>query len=146
MLDLIKEFMKQKRFAIIGATDNPKKYGYQIFKNLKDRKYEIYPVNPRLNEIEGIKCYANLADTFIKQAREQNYKHFKQSLQKYLIFNGESQTFVDTLNLSLSKKLEELYASSHEKLLNDVILLKTCNKLINYLTTENRRQPSHLKF
>jgi hypothetical protein len=88
--------------------------------------------------------YANLADTFVKQAREQNYKKFKYSLQKYLICSGESQTFVDTLNLSLSKKLDELYAYNHEKPLNDVMLLKTCNKLINYLTTENRRQPSQL--
>jgi len=60
--DLIKEFMAQKRFAIVGATDNPKKYGHQIFKNLKSRGYEVYPVNPRLKELEGVKCYPSLAD------------------------------------------------------------------------------------
>ena len=35
MQDLIKEFMAQKRFAIVGATDDTKKYGNEIFKNLK---------------------------------------------------------------------------------------------------------------
>ena len=35
MQDLIREFMAQKRFAVVGATDNTEKYGYQIFKNLK---------------------------------------------------------------------------------------------------------------
>ena len=41
MQELIQEFMKQKKFAVVGATDNPQKYGNQIVKNLKtvDMKY-----------------------------------------------------------------------------------------------------------
>jgi predicted CoA-binding protein len=66
MEDLIKEFMAQKRFAVVGATDNPEKYGHQIFKNLKSRGYEVYPVNPRLKELEGIRCYSSLADVPVK--------------------------------------------------------------------------------
>lgn len=66
MQDLIKEFMAQKRFAVIGATDNPEKYGNQIVKNLKNRGYEVYPVNPRVEEIEGIRCYPSLADIPVK--------------------------------------------------------------------------------
>jgi hypothetical protein len=66
MQDLIKEFMTQKRFAVVGATDNPEKYGHQIFKNLKSRGYEVYPVNPKLKELEGTSCYASLADIPIK--------------------------------------------------------------------------------
>jgi predicted CoA-binding protein len=62
MQDLIKEFMSQKRFAVVGATDNTEKYGNQIFKNLKKRGYEVYPVNPRLKEIEGTKCYADISE------------------------------------------------------------------------------------
>jgi hypothetical protein len=62
MQDLIKEFMAQKRFAIVGATDNPEKNGHQILRNLKSRGYEVYPVNPRLKELEGTKCYPSLAD------------------------------------------------------------------------------------
>jgi predicted CoA-binding protein len=62
MQDLIKEFMAQKRFAIVGATNNTKKYGYEIFKNLRSRGYEVYPVNPKLKELEGVKCYPSLAD------------------------------------------------------------------------------------
>ena len=66
MQDLIKEFMAQKRFAIVGATNNTKKYGYEIFKNLRSRGYEVYPVNPRLKELEGIKCYPSLTDIPVK--------------------------------------------------------------------------------
>ncbi|MBN1190922.1 MAG: CoA-binding protein [Dehalococcoidales bacterium] len=62
MQELINEFMAQKKFAVIGATDNPEKYGNQIVKNLKKRGYEVYPVNPKLKELEGITCYPSLAD------------------------------------------------------------------------------------
>lgn len=66
MQDLIKEFMAQKVFAVIGATDNPEKYGNQIVKNLKNRGYEVYPVNPKLEELEGLQCYAGITDVPVK--------------------------------------------------------------------------------
>ena len=66
MDDLIKEFMDQKKFAVVGATDNPEKYGHQILENLKKRDYDVYPVNPRLETIEGMKCYATLSDLPVK--------------------------------------------------------------------------------
>ena len=62
MQELVKEFMAQKRFAIVGATNNTKKYGYEIFKNLTKRGYEVYPVNPKLKELEGVRCYPSLTD------------------------------------------------------------------------------------
>src|SRR4030042_3269429 len=66
MQDLINEFMAQKKFAVVGATDNPEKYGNRIVKNLKSRGYEVYPVNPRLKELEGLKCYPGLPDIPVK--------------------------------------------------------------------------------
>jgi predicted CoA-binding protein len=64
--ELIKEFMAQKKFAVIGATDNPQKYGNRIFKNLTKRGYEVYPVNPKLKEIEGTKCHPTLSDVPVR--------------------------------------------------------------------------------
>jgi len=66
MQDLIKEFIAQKRFAVVGATTNTKKYGNEIFRNLISRGYEVYPVNPRLKEIEGTKCYPSLSNLPVK--------------------------------------------------------------------------------
>jgi hypothetical protein len=58
--------MAQKKFAVIGATDKAEKYGNRIFKNLTKRGYEVYPVNPNLKEIEGVKCYPSIADVPVK--------------------------------------------------------------------------------
>ena len=66
MQELIKEFIAQKRFAIVGATENPEKYGNQIFKNLKKRGYEVYPVNPRLKQLDETRCYPTIADLPVK--------------------------------------------------------------------------------
>jgi predicted CoA-binding protein len=62
MQELIKEFMSQKKFAVVGATDDKNKFGYKIFMNLKNRGYELYPVNPKLHKLEGITCYGKLSD------------------------------------------------------------------------------------
>ncbi len=66
MQDLIKEFMAQEKFAVIGATDNPEKYGNRIVKNLISRGYKVYPVNPKLKELEGLQCYASIGDVPVK--------------------------------------------------------------------------------
>jgi predicted CoA-binding protein len=62
MQELIKEFMAQKKYAVVGASDNPDKYGNKIVKNLKARGYEVFPVNPRLKEVEGLACYKTISD------------------------------------------------------------------------------------
>ena len=66
MQELIKEFIAQKKFAIVGATNDTRKYGHEIFNNLRRRGYEVYPVNPRLKILEGVKCYPGLDDIPVK--------------------------------------------------------------------------------
>jgi len=66
MEELVREFLSQKRFAIVGASNRPEKYGNQIVRNLKERGYEVYPVNPRLPEVEGLTCYPDLPSIPVK--------------------------------------------------------------------------------
>jgi len=62
MQDLVEEFLKQKRFAIVGSFRHEHKYAYQILKALKNGGYEVYPVNPRIKEVEGLSCYPSVKD------------------------------------------------------------------------------------
>ena len=48
--------------AIVGATDNPAKYGSRIYRNLKGKGYRVYPVNPSRDTIDGDRAYADLAE------------------------------------------------------------------------------------
>ncbi|MCK4378962.1 MAG: CoA-binding protein, partial [Deltaproteobacteria bacterium] len=50
--------------AVVGASKNETKRGYQAIKILLDEKYEgnIYPVNPREESVLGLPCYAKVSD------------------------------------------------------------------------------------
>jgi len=62
MNDLIIDFLKQKRFAVIGSFRNKEKFAYRILVDLMKRGFEVFPVNPRLNEVEGRVCYKTISD------------------------------------------------------------------------------------
>ncbi|MBN2260018.1 MAG: CoA-binding protein [Clostridiales bacterium] len=62
MRNMINEMLNKKKWAVVGATKNETKFGYQIFMMLKDYGYEVYPVNPMYDEIEGEKCYPSVKD------------------------------------------------------------------------------------
>lgn len=48
--------------AVVGATDNPSKYGFVIYRDLKRKGYRVYPVNPNRAEVDGDKAYPSLAE------------------------------------------------------------------------------------
>jgi len=62
MEKLVKDFLKQKRFAVVGSFRNETKYAHKILKTLITKGYEAYPVNPRYGGVDGIKCYKSISD------------------------------------------------------------------------------------
>ena len=62
MKDLVKDFLKQRRFAVVGSFINKEKFAYRILIDLKKKGYEVFPVNPRLGEVEGRVCYKTISD------------------------------------------------------------------------------------
>jgi len=48
--------------AVVGATDNPMKYGYVIYRDLKRKGYRVFPVNPNRTEVDGDPAYPSLAE------------------------------------------------------------------------------------
>jgi len=62
MENLVKDFLNQKSFAVAGSFRNETKYAYRIFKKLKEKDYNVFPINPRGGEIDGNKCYPSIKD------------------------------------------------------------------------------------
>lgn len=56
------KMLSLKRWAVLGATDKRDKYGYKIFEILRKNGYDVYPVNPRIKTIEGVKVYPNILE------------------------------------------------------------------------------------
>jgi acetyl coenzyme A synthetase (ADP forming)-like protein len=59
----IQKLFKPASIAVIGASSDPDKIGYQIVLNLKDGGYKgkIFPVNPKAKEILGFRVYPDVA-------------------------------------------------------------------------------------
>ncbi len=56
MIASLKPLFRPSRVAVVGASSNPDKMGFQIFRNIRDAGFagDLVPVNPRGEEILGI--------------------------------------------------------------------------------------------
>lgn len=62
MPNLIQKYANEPVWAVVGASNNPRKYGNRIYKTLRTAGYTVYAINPRESEVEGDKAYASLLD------------------------------------------------------------------------------------
>jgi len=60
----MKRIFSPEGIAVIGASGDPSKLGYSTVKNIIDGGYKgrIYPINPKADEILGLKCYRSVND------------------------------------------------------------------------------------
>ncbi len=57
----IQDFINCKNIAVVGVSRNDKKFGNLAYKELKERGYQVYAVNPAMKEFQGEPCYPNLS-------------------------------------------------------------------------------------
>lgn len=57
----IETFVQNKRVAVVGFSRSGKKFGNAAYKELKERGYQVFAVHPHADQIDGEKCYPNLA-------------------------------------------------------------------------------------
>ena len=48
--------------AIVGASNNPQKFGNQIYIDLRSKGFKVYPINPNEDFIEGDKALSSLSE------------------------------------------------------------------------------------
>lgn len=61
-LNEINDFLEPQKIAIAGVSRNPKKFGAVVFKELSGKGYQLFPINPNAEEINGAKCYSSVAE------------------------------------------------------------------------------------
>ena len=64
--DLMRDFTNRRTWAVVGATNDPRKYGNRILRDLRRAGYIVYAVNNRETEIEGEPAYRSLAGLPVK--------------------------------------------------------------------------------
>jgi len=49
-------------FAVVGVSQDPSKYGYELFETLTRHGHTVLPINPKYADIDGVPCYPSLAN------------------------------------------------------------------------------------
>ncbi len=116
-----------------NPPQNPTQLGDELLQLIKTILLRRGPYN-----------YINLANIFLQQIQGIKYQEFKEALQKYLLFMVDDSNFIKLMETQLSTKLNNLYTDYNNNPVTKALLLRSCNRVVEYLTTENRSTPSSL--
>jgi len=112
----INSFLNCKKFAVAGVSLDNKKTGNAIYRELKKQSFQVVPLNPNIDTIDGDKCYPQIAelpndvdaliivtkpeisDVLIKDAIERGIKHIFCQLGSV---NNESIDYANSLNINI---------------------------------------------
>jgi hypothetical protein len=48
--------------AVVGASNNPVKYGHRAVRAYRRRGWTVYPVNPHVEAVDGLPAFARVVD------------------------------------------------------------------------------------
>jgi len=57
---VIEDFLGKKKIAVVGVSRKKTKFGNAIYKELKQKGYQVFPINPHVTVFEGDTCYPDL--------------------------------------------------------------------------------------
>jgi hypothetical protein len=58
--NLVQDFLAQKKVAVVGVSDKRDTGCNLVYTKFKESGYQVYAVNPRINNYHGDTCYADL--------------------------------------------------------------------------------------
>jgi len=60
----MREFFEPSGVAVVGASREPGKLGHEVLRNILEAgfKGKLYPVNPKADEVLGLKCYPSVKE------------------------------------------------------------------------------------
>lgn len=89
--------------------------------------------------------YTNLANIFLQQNQDISYQAFKQNFITYLLsFTHEGSDHAKTLRKLIVDRFSTLYQEYEDNTVTDALILRTSNRVIDFLTTENQQQPASM--
>ena len=53
----IEDFLRLQRFAMVGVSRDPKDFSRGLLRERCDRGYDVVPVNPFADVIDGLECF-----------------------------------------------------------------------------------------
>lgn len=88
--------------------------------------------------------YRNLARLFLEQTKDTSYANFKAMLPKYLLYTVSGNPVSQKIKTNLKDRLVHLYDEFDPDPVDSSLILRTSNRVIDYLMTEDQQNPSAL--
>ncbi|AEC52713.1 hypothetical protein PNA2_1798 [Pyrococcus sp. NA2] len=60
--DVKEILLKYRKIALVGASPKPERDANRVMRYPLENGYEVYPVNPKYEEVLGRKCYPSVLD------------------------------------------------------------------------------------
>ena len=57
----VSEFLAGRRLAVTGVSRDRRHFANLIYRKLQTAGHDVVPVNPRTSEVEGVRCYPDVA-------------------------------------------------------------------------------------
>lgn len=57
----IQAMLAADTFAVVGASRDPDKYGFRVYRALKAAGKTVFPVNPKAEAVDGDRCFPSLS-------------------------------------------------------------------------------------
>jgi predicted CoA-binding protein len=119
-LKQINQFLEAQPVALIGASRNPKKFGYTAFRELKEKGMKIVPVNPAADEIMGVKAFKSINE-------------LPEEIRSIIIMTNKEKT-AEVVKEALAKGIREIWIQQMADSREALDELK--GKDINYISGE----------
>jgi predicted CoA-binding protein len=112
----IKTFFEPRKLAIAGVSRSEKKFGNLVFKEFQKKNYEVIPINPNVDQIEGKKCYHSVSD-------------LPEGIDSLLIITPKSDTD-EILRQAINKGIKNIWVQQSCETESTVKIAKECDKEI----------------
>ena len=98
-------------------------------------------------KVDARGSYQDMAQQFWAPGHQpQSYAGFKNALYDYVTSSIPAKFSQSRFNVHLKGYLDHLYADSDASAVNDFLVVRTCNQLLNFMVIESRQRPNHTVF
>ncbi len=144
--NLIKQLKDQYKFDLamyIARLQSPASRDRKP-KNPTELGDEVVNLIKQTISTQRVFNYGTQANLFLNNTQNVTYGKFKQCLPQYLMFNLSQQYPANIIQERIKQKLESLYCIHDHRIVNQALINRTCNRLIEHLLIEKGKSPAFL--
>jgi hypothetical protein len=100
-----------------------------------------------IGKVDGRSTHRDLAHRFLDHTQfTTSFKEFKDDLYEYLVGGVEPEYGRRQFNKLLYLQLQSTLPEHHHQPMNELLLMRLCSQILNFLIVESHHQPKHFVF